>query len=748
MTTRRHPIGAAARAGCALLLLAAGCRGRTRGSDLLQEGLLVEATLGSGRDLGWVKAQMGRQQRINDVVLRTLPAPPPSRLRFHVDVPRQGHLTFAYGIPAEHHQDTPVEFVVNVGTGGATEQVWSQMVDPLDKPAHRRWQYQDLDLSRFAGRGVDVVLETRGYEKSDDARRALWANPALAVAGSDAPLAIVYLVDTLRADHTQPYGYARDTTPELLKFAGEGVVFEQAISHAAWTKPSVGSLMTSLLPGRHRAVQLRDQLDPGLVTMAEMLQSKGFSTGAAIANSVIYAEGTGFEQGFDHFAGLHGAGDRPSKVVEAAGVVDEALRILEARRGLPTFLYVHTMDPHVPYTPPAPWDAKYEPHSSPEHPATDPRSDYHEPIDRERLIAQYDGEIAYGDSEFGRFVRELKARGLYERALFVFLGDHGEEFQDHGDFTHGKSVFDELIHVPLLVKFPKGAHAGKRVAQQVQVADVLPTVLQALELPVPHAPDIVGHPLQAVVEGEVPEGAVLSEISHRGYVAHGMRTSRDKYVRRFSPDDDELYFDLKADPKEKDNRAEQNRERVRLLRAGVEAAMVPNPFRTTLRVAGGGDYTLRLRTGGWIEGVQAVGLGPSEKYEVEGNGRKLALHLRPRPGQPREVSFGIRPMGAPVWMEGQKDGRPLSPQAVWIAHEAVHPAAVPLKLPELEPVDEDKDRLGVDMLSAPPADRAGVQIWLQMIGGHTSIGPIDKEACERLKALGYLGANIDCSNLK
>jgi len=247
---------------------------------------------------------------------------------------------------------------VNVARGGKEEQAWSQMVDPLGKPAHRRWQHADVDLARFAGRGVDVVLETRGYEKSDDARRALWGIPALTVDGAEAPLAIVYLVDTLRADHTQPYGYGRDTTPELLKFAGEGVVFEQAISHAAWTKPSVGSLFTSLLPGRHRAVQLRDQLDPGLITIGEMLQAKGFTTGAAVANSVIYAEGTGFEQGFDQFSGLHGAGDRPSKVVEAAGVVDEALRILETRRGMPTFLYVHTMDPHVPYTPPAPWDAK------------------------------------------------------------------------------------------------------------------------------------------------------------------------------------------------------------------------------------------------------------------------------------------------------------------------------------------------------------------------------------------------------
>lgn len=729
---------ACARSFAALALLAS-CAGRPRGTDLLQDALLVEATLGSGRDLAWARAQMGRQYRLNDVVLRTLPAPPPSRLRFHLDVPRNARLSLFCGVPPEHHASAPVEFVVKVARQGREDAVWSQLVDPLSRPAHRRWVPAEIDLSRHAGKGVDLVLETRGYEESDDARRALWGIPAVTVAGSEAPLAIVYLVDTLRADHTQPYGYARDTTPELLRFAADGVVFEQAISQAAWTKPAVGSVLTSLLPGRHRAVQLRDQLDPGLVTLGELLQAKGYTTGAAIANSVIYSEGTNFEQGFDHYAGLHGAGDRPSKLVEAAGVVDEALRFLDARRGLPAFLYVHTMDPHVPYAPPPPFDRKYPPAPAPDRPAADPRSDYKEPADRERLIAQYDGDVAYGDQEFGRFVRELKARGLYDRALVVFLADHGEEFQEHGQFTHGKSVFDELIHVPLVVKFPQRRQAGRRVAEQVQVVDVLPTVLRALDLPVPSPPAIVGRPLQDVVEGKAPEAPAVAEISHRGYVAHGMRTRQDKYVRRFSPQDDELYFDLRQDPREHDNRVEANRERVRLLRAGVEAAMVPNPFRSHVKVSGAGHYVLRLRTGGWIEGVEAAGLGPAEGYTVEGNGRKLELRLRPRPGRPREVAFGVRPMGAPVVLDGTRDGRPLRPEDVWIAREAVHPPSVPVKLPELEPVDEDRDRPSITALEPPATDHPGLHLWLRMIPGRTVMKPFDKDTCEQMRALGYIG---------
>jgi arylsulfatase A-like enzyme len=691
---------------------------------------------GRGRD--WFSLQTGKQVRLKDTVRRTLPASPPSRLRYKVDVPEGARLHLSCGIPADRHDRPAVEFVVKVRSGEREETAWTMLLDPVARPAHRKWVVGEVDLSPYAGRGREIVLETRGFEQGeDDARRAFWGDLSLSVPDDRAPLAIVYLVDTLRADHTTPYGYSRDTTPELLAFSKDAVVFDAAIAQASWTKPSTASIFTSMLPGRHRAVQLRDALDLGQVTMAEMLQARGFSTGAAIANSVIYSEGSNFEQGFDFYAGLHGAGDRPSKVVEAAGVVDEALRWLAGRRGFPTFFYVHTMDPHVPYTPPPPFDRRFEPHPVEGRSAADPRFDVKEPADRDRLMAQYDGEIAYGDQEFGRFVRELKARGLYDRALIVFTADHGEEFEDHGQWLHGRSVFDELIRVPLIVKFPSRAHAGARIKQQVQSVDILPTVLQALGLPVPAPPILTGHPVQAVVEGGAPEPPAVSEISHRGFVAHGMRTGRDKFIRRFSPEDDELYFDLVADPGEKTNRIDQARERVRLLKAGVEAAMVPNPFRYNLRLEAPGVYELKLKSGGWMEGVEPAGFGQGERYEIENAGRGLVLTVRPRPGQPREVAFGVRPMGAPVWLAGTRDGRPLAPGDVYMAREGVHPAAVPFALPEIE---SEKER-AEDIFAPPPGGRPGVHVWLTLAPGHQPI-VMNKAKCEELKALGYISG--DC----
>jgi len=449
---------------------------------------------------------------------------------------------------------------------------------------------------------------------------------------------------------------------------------------------------------------------------------------------VIYGEESAFDRGFDYFAGLHGDDDTRSKLVGADVVVDSALAFLRSRRGLNTFLYVHTMDPHVPYAPPPPFDQMFEPHPNAEHPARDPRTDYKEPLDRERMIAQYDGDVAYGDREFGRFVRELKAAGLYDGALLVFLADHGEEFLDHGKWLHGRSLFDELIRVPLVVKFPKGRWAGRRVATQVQGMDVLPTVLEELGQPLPS--DIGGLPLQRTVAGSTKPRPTLAEISHRGFVAHGVRTEKDKYIRRFSPDEDTLYFDLQRDPGERQNRAEQNAQRVRLLEAQAESGMSANPFRYVLEIAGTARYALHLQAKGWIEGVETTGLGPQERWAVGGNGRFLQLNVQPRAGAAREVTFTLRPIGAPVELLGTRDDKPLRPADVAIGGTAFHPPLFPLRLPDIE--SETDAGHGLLLFQAPGAEVSGVRVFLRLPPGRT-LKDLDPATRERFRALGYIG---------
>jgi arylsulfatase A-like enzyme len=723
----------AAFAGLSLASLA-GCTGPAEPIDLLRaKDHLVEATA-PGLDKAGVLAQMGAQAHLWDVSQLTLPAGPPSRLRFALDLPKGARLTFTTAIGADYQTRPGVEFVVKVIDKGREQVVYSKLLDPIGHPEHRGFVPGEVDFKGRSG-PLELVFETRGFETSNDPKRAFWGAPAIGVASHEAPLAILYLVDTLRADHTGPYGYARATTPELDRFAKDAVVFETAVAHASWTKPSVASILTSLLPGQHRAVQLRDPLESSHVLVSEMLHAKGFSTGAAIANSVIYLPASNFDRGFDYFAGLHGEEGRPSKLVEAALVVDTALRWLDSRRGMPNFLYVHTMDPHVPYAPPPPFDQMFEPHPTPQHPGVDPRSDYKEPLDRERIIAQYDGDVAYGDQEFGRFVRELKARGLYDRALIVFLGDHGEEFQEHGQWFHGRSLFDELIHIPLIVKFPGQKDAGRRVSQQVQGVDVLPTFLTGMGLPLPAAPTIAGRPLQDTLAGTAPKREAIAEISHRGIVAHGVRTEGDKYIRRFNPEQDELYFDLAKDPQEKASALEGAPERVRRLRARAEEAMMPNPFRHVLRLAGGDAFVLTLRTGGWIGQVQATGLGQGERYEIGENGRRLDLSARPRPGQPREVAFETRPLGVPVWLEGTRAGRPLRKGDITMG-DGRTADAVPFRLPEVD-TDSEAERAPAGLFKPPPTDAPGLHVWLVLPPGRALL-ELDAGTRERLKALGYL----------
>ena len=717
-----------------------GCS-RERGVDLAAyaEKLIDGKVLGEGRK--FVMDVQGRVVHIDDVGMKVLPAAPPSRIVLRTDIPKGGLLNISAGIAESGRAKGAIEFVIGVNDGEKTHTVLSRVIDPISKVEDRGFVDLRADISRFFGKNREIVLETRAFEPDDDVFRAFWGAPAISVdparAVADDPLVIVYLVDTLRADHTTPYGYTRDTTPELAKFAKDAVLFEQGIAHSSWTKPSVASLMTSRLPSRHRAVQLRDPLDSGQVTLAEMLDSRGFATGAVIANSVIYDKDSNFSQGFDVFAGLHGAEGSRSKVVDTAPLVDRGLAFLDARRGLPRFLYVHTMDPHVPYAPPVPFNTMFDPRPTAEHPGVDPRTDYKEPLDRERLVAQYDGDIAYGDREFGRFIGELKKRGVYEDALIFFVADHGEEFLDHDGWLHGRSVFDELVRVPMVVKFPKNRGASLRVKQMVALSDVLPTILQEVRLPVPEPPTIVGRPMQRVAFESSPEPPVVSEISHRGFVSSGIRTGKAKYIRRFSPQTDELFFDLEKDPKELHNLASEKPESLRRLRGAVEQTMQVTPHRYGLRVMTPGPQTLILETPGWIEAIETAGFGAGERAEILNEGRVAEIRVSPKAGAPRDILFRVRPVGVPVTLRGSIGGRDLRANEVFVGESGANPPSLPFKLPGL---DADV----VTGLFKPGKSRSGVLVYLEQPPNKT-VSDLPCEQCQEMVALGYLSPDA-CKN--
>ncbi|NNE07620.1 MAG: sulfatase, partial [Gemmatimonadetes bacterium] len=311
--------------------------------------------------------------------------------------------------------------------------------------------------------------------------------PALLILGcareaaAPRPDIVVYLVDTLRADHLEIYGYERPTSPALTAFAERAIVYENAYSPSSWTKPSVASLLTGMYPSSHLALEKRDLLPESVVTAAEYFRENGYET-AAIVSSPWIIPTFRFDQGFDHFeiVELNGSvrGTRASHV-HAAVARFLASRAEEDRA--PLFLYVHTRDPHAPYAP------------APEHlRAVDPdydgaMSSVAQGSDSEVDIASvrtlYDGEIRANDAAFGALMTELEAAGIDDNAAIVFTSDHGEEFMEHGTIGHGKVVWNVAVHIPLVIKLPGDRFAGTRIGRAASLVDVLPALGEIAGLP-------------------------------------------------------------------------------------------------------------------------------------------------------------------------------------------------------------------------------------------------------------------------
>ncbi|MFH1679513.1 MAG: sulfatase [Candidatus Eisenbacteria bacterium] len=320
------------------------------------------------------------------------------------------------------------------------------------------------------------------------------------------PHVFIILVDTLRPDHLSAYGYDLPTSPEVDAFAREAVFYGRSFAQAPWTRPSCASLLTSLYPPEIGTRMLWDVLPAEVPILSQFLEIEGYAT-AGIVSSMQISPIFGFDKGFDLFdigstkfgwAGLGIPLVRLGRIERSASyprynagqLTDRAIRWFEDRRaeGRPLFMYLHYADPHAPYRPPEQDDRWREfvrgeggsipaPRDAPPLDGT-----ILSEAEREALVARYDAEIAYFDLHFGRLIRHLKKAGLYDGSLVVFTSDHGEEFGEHDGWEHGHTLYNELLHVPLIVKYPRGVGppAGSRLDRMVGLVDVVPTIRQLL----------------------------------------------------------------------------------------------------------------------------------------------------------------------------------------------------------------------------------------------------------------------------
>jgi arylsulfatase A-like enzyme len=296
------------------------------------------------------------------------------------------------------------------------------------------------------------------------------------------PHVFVYLIDTLRTDHLGCYGYERPITPNIDRFAAEATLFENAVGQSSWTRSSVASLLTGLWPGAHGTNGRRDRLPEEAETVAEMLAANGYLTAAFMTNPNT-ARNFGFSQGFELFRQVR----RPS--TRSDNVNRHVVSWLEeVALDRPLFVYIHTIDPHDPYLPPEEFRRRFAPRSEElaVKIATQPRRQTWGSAASvlEQLKDLYDAEIAFNDRSFGEFLSVLRRLDLYENSFVVLVSDHGEEFREHGAWTHGKNLHGETLNFPFIVKFPY-QEEGVRRTEVTQHIDLVPTLADYIGIATP-----------------------------------------------------------------------------------------------------------------------------------------------------------------------------------------------------------------------------------------------------------------------
>ncbi len=402
-----------------------------------------------------------------------------------------------------------------------------------------------------------------------------------------APNVLFVLVDTWRADHAGFLGYERDVSPKLDRLVERGVVFERAKAQSSWTMPSVATLLTGLMPSKHRAISqpLPDlatrgsRLSPPVTTLIEVLAARGWDTAMWSSNPNItpprgFAQGAGYFKDYFH---------DPART-DDSGRIDRILA--DVRRWFaeehdparPFCAYVHVMDAHYPYDPPPPFRGAFERSSAFDRELTGPLIREYmlgdqawselSPDEVRHWIDRYDEELLAVDHFVGDFIAEILAE--HPDTLIVISGDHGEEFMEHGRLGHSHSLYEEIVHVPLVFWAPQLAPG--RIATQVRLMDVFPTLLELCGLSDALPPEVQGESLVPVIGGretaDRPAPMESGGDEKPVWQWRGLCDGRTKLIRREADvavrepvpplwDGEEraqkprsLLFDLGADPRE------------------------------------------------------------------------------------------------------------------------------------------------------------------------------------------------------
>jgi len=393
----------------------------------------------------------------------------------------------------------------------------------------------------------------------------------------EGPNIILISIDTLRADHLGSYGYERDTSPNMDKLAEEGVLFENAFSQAPWTLPSMASMHTSLYPTQIGLSKFEYRINDKLLTIAEYMRNNFYNTFAVVSNFVT-SKFFGFEQGFNQFEETYRLkADKSSSKV----TTDKAIRFIQNNKDNKFFLWVHYMDPHGNYINHDEFDYGSEyADSLPSEAGTAQLNKIKDTLDTNDLSYVknlYDEEISYTDKYIGELINSLSELGIEENTIIILTADHGEEFLERTRFGHGETLYQELIHVPLIIYNPLDTSTiGKRVTNNVEVRYIAKTIFELTNL---NNSYIEGYNLLDIDHENSSDGIVYSEQGEKHLKA--VLVNDWKLISNSEDNIFELY-NLKEDPNERSNQFTSNREDITQVRDMLTAKLLDlNNLKTT-----------------------------------------------------------------------------------------------------------------------------------------------------------------------
>lgn len=420
--------------------------------------------------------------------LNALLAPPKSRFDFTLKLPTESRLEFGVGIYNErgYTDQKSAVFTILAESEGTSKVIFEKELTVTDQRLREQILMEKIDLAPYAKKKTQLTFVTDLPQSSSSNHIfPFWFNPIIYRQVKKRPNIILISLDTLRADHLSCYGYSRNTSPYMDEFAKDSVMFQNTYVHSPWTLPSHVSMLYSLNSANHQIYYSTQKIDASLPSIASFLKKYGYITygltGGGFVSSIF-----GFSKGFDWYENPVG-GSVPD---EAGQLYRYASNWLAENKDKQFFLFLHTFQIHGPYNPPKPWNEAFLDDQAKwgriglsnflkEH-----GEDYQfTEKEKNNIVALYDADILYTDEMFiNPLLSHLKKLGIYDNTLIIITADHGEEFYEHKGWLHSKTLYEELLRVPLLIKFPGSEYKGTRIKTKCRSIDIMPTILDVVSV--------------------------------------------------------------------------------------------------------------------------------------------------------------------------------------------------------------------------------------------------------------------------